>query len=272
MNDLKTINDALEALKWKGEPSGNPKKGWVTDNKGNRFTYLGSRQGYGKFLDMHNKQIDYFIATLSRMIETPALQTPASDVAKEPFPILPKTDGREHRQSTVIILGQWFLRNYYLVERALQPTYWMPLPAPICKSCTNGMSYGVDGEYPCPKCHGNNAPTEKVERIEGLFDAVSVEDLPPPNTDEECENIVKRYHDHANIYGCDVSQTLLKAARAHLKLQSGYTEKVDLDGLKLVLPYNSEDEKAYSNCALANERTRGWNACIDHLANTGRLR
>lgn len=172
---------------------------------------------------------------------TPAQQTPASDVAKEPFPILPKTDGREHRQSTVIILGQWFLRNYYLVERALQPTYWMPLPAPICKSCTNGMSYGVDGEYPCPKCHGNNAPTEKVERIEGLFDAVSVEDLPPPNTDEECENIVKRYHDHANIYGCDVSETLLKAARAYIKQQSGETEKVDYKELRGILkPYMAD--------------------------------
>lgn len=38
-----------------------------------------------------------------------------------------------------------------------------PTPAPICKSCDNGMAYGVDGEYPCPKCQRNNAPTENVD-------------------------------------------------------------------------------------------------------------
>lgn len=62
--------------------------------------------------------------------------------------------------------------------------------------------------------------TEKVEGIDGLFDAVSVEDLPPPNTDEECDNITKRYQSHEAIYGCAVSETLLEAARAYLKLQT----------------------------------------------------
>lgn len=60
-----------------------------------------------------------------------------------------------------------------------------------------------------------------VKVVEGLFDAISIEDLPYPSTYEECDNIVSRYKDHEAIYGCDVSETLLEAARAHLKLQSG---------------------------------------------------
>lgn len=54
--------EALKAAKWKGEPSGNLEKGWVTTASGQRFTSLGSRKMYGKFLEEHNKQIDYIIA------------------------------------------------------------------------------------------------------------------------------------------------------------------------------------------------------------------
>lgn len=79
-NELKQIRDALEASKWRGEPSGNPEKGWVTDSRGQRFTSLGSRHGYGKFLDTHNKQIDYLIATLDRMM---AAQPKQPDVNAE---------------------------------------------------------------------------------------------------------------------------------------------------------------------------------------------
>lgn len=39
-------------------------------------------------------------------------------------------------------------------------------------------------------------------------------------TDEECDNITKRYQSHEAIYGCAVSETLLEAARAYLKLQT----------------------------------------------------
>ena len=66
--DLQHLKDVLEAAKWYGEPSGNPLKGWVTDSRGNRFTSLGSRHGYGKFLDVHNQQISYLVATLDRLI------------------------------------------------------------------------------------------------------------------------------------------------------------------------------------------------------------
>jgi len=54
--------EALKAAKWKVEPSGNLEKGWVTTASGQRFTSLGSRKMYGKFLEEHNKQIDYIIA------------------------------------------------------------------------------------------------------------------------------------------------------------------------------------------------------------------
>jgi hypothetical protein len=40
----------------------------------------------------------------------------------------------------------------------------------------------------------------------------------------------------------------------------------DLESLKRGLPYDVKDEKQYSNCYLANERTRGYNEAIDHLA------
>ena len=76
-NELKQIRDSLEASKWRGEPSGSPEKGWVTDSRGQRFTSLGSRHGYGKFLDTHNKQIDYLIAMLDRIIAEKQ-QTPAT--------------------------------------------------------------------------------------------------------------------------------------------------------------------------------------------------
>lgn len=64
-----------------------------------------------------------------------------------------------------------------------------------------------------------------LPRIEGLYDAISIEDLPQPNTDDECDNIVKRYEDHEAIYGCAVSETLLEAARAYAKLQANITKK-----------------------------------------------
>lgn len=112
--------------------------------------------------------------------------------------------------------------------------------------------------------------TEKVEGIDGLFDAVSVEDLPPPNTDEECDNITKRYQSHEAIYGCAVSETLLEAARAYLKLQSGETEKVDVDALKKTFEPSSIMDNSVKVETL--NYVCGWNACIDHLANTGRLR
>ncbi len=103
-----------------------------------------------------------------------------------------------------------------------------------------------------------------VKKIDGLEEAWSLNTDPTLNRAKEIDFIRK--------YDATFQGVIDDAARAYLKLQSGETEKVDLDALKLYLPYNSEDEKAYSNCALSNERTRGWNACIDHLANTGRLR
>jgi len=57
-----------------------------------------------------------------------------------------------------------------------------------------------------------------LPRIDGLYDAISIEDIPAPNTDKECDNINKRYQDHEAIYGCSVSETLLEAARAYQKV------------------------------------------------------
>lgn len=67
----------------------------------------------------------------------------------------------------------------------------------------------------------NAAPEYKgdpLPEIDGLYDAVSVDSLPIPSTDEECDNIVRRYEDHRDIYGCEVSETIAKAAKAYLKL------------------------------------------------------
>jgi hypothetical protein len=45
---------------------------------------------------------------------------------------------------------------------------------------------------------------------------------------------------------------------------------MNIDDLKKKLPY-SEIEQGYSNCALANERVRGYNDAIDYLHAKGLL-
>ena len=98
-----------------------------------------------------------------------------------------------------------------------------PTPAPICKSCTNGMSYGVDGEYPCPKCHGNNAPTEKVERIEGVFPC-------PFEWFTRRVNAIRHKDEGLTFYMSPKEiERVNEAYRAYLKQQSGETEKVDFN-------------------------------------------
>mgnify|MGYP000991531191 CR=1 FL=1 len=65
-----TLLEVAELLRnelWKGEPSGNPLKGWVSTSTGQRFTSLGSRIMFGKFLTQHNNQIDILISKLERM-------------------------------------------------------------------------------------------------------------------------------------------------------------------------------------------------------------
>ena len=46
---------------------------------------------------------------------------------------------------------------------------------------------------------------------------------------------------------------------------------IDVDALIRVVPYPAEDEKQYSNCALANERVRGYNEAVNNLARCGHL-
>jgi len=86
-----------------------------------------------------------------------------------------------------------------------------------------------------------------VKKIEGLHDAISIQDLPCPHEDIEFENISKRYSDHADIYGCDVSETLEEAARAYLELQNAdhiasVGKMVAPDG-NMVVPYEPSSKQ-----------------------------
>lgn len=147
--------------------------------------------------------------SLSRMIETPAPQgwKTIDSAPKDGTEILLAlwSGHPEHKTSFCWAINGHYKDGFFyskdpMIGKLASPTHWQHITAPT------------------------PAPTEKVERIEGLFDAVSIEDLPCPNTDAECDNIVKRYQDHEAIYGCAVSETLLEAARAYLKLQSATQE------------------------------------------------
>ncbi len=58
--------DKFEQAKWRGEPSGNPEKGWIIDGRGNRITKLGMRKTLEKFIQLHNKEIEYLQATIGQ--------------------------------------------------------------------------------------------------------------------------------------------------------------------------------------------------------------
>ena len=45
----------------------------------------------------------------------------------------------------------------------------------------------------------------------------------------------------------------------------------NIEQIKRQMPYSSEDEKAYINCQLSNERARGFNEAIDYLHSKGLL-
>ena len=45
----------------------------------------------------------------------------------------------------------------------------------------------------------------------------------------------------------------------------------NIEQIKRQMPYSSEDEKAYTNCQLSNERARGFNEAIDYLHSKGLL-
>lgn len=45
----------------------------------------------------------------------------------------------------------------------------------------------------------------------------------------------------------------------------------NIEQIKRQMPYSSEDEKAYINCQLSNERARGFNEAIDLLHSKGLL-
>lgn len=64
----------------------------------------------------------------------------------------------------------------------------------------------------------NTRATPTIERIDGLYDAISFEDLPMPETEEELKRYERRHKDHRDIYGQEIHETIEKAARAYLKL------------------------------------------------------
>lgn len=84
------------------------------------------------------------------------------------------------------------------------------------------------------------APTERVERIEGLEEAIN-----------------------ATITTPKQHLAIIKAAVAYLKLQSGDTENVDVEKLRY---------EVVKNCKLVAYEIDGANKAVDYLSNTGRLR
>lgn len=75
---IDALNLKMEAAKWRGEPSGNPDKGWIVDSRGNKLTRLGSRFLYGQLITAHNNEIE--VAVQQSMNALRALQSqPAKD-------------------------------------------------------------------------------------------------------------------------------------------------------------------------------------------------
>lgn len=49
-------------------------------------------------------------------------------------------------------------------------------------------------------------------------------------------------------------------------------QSVDVEAFKKPIPYDADTEKNYTNCALGNEKVRGYNQALDDLAARGYLR
>ena len=166
--------------------------------------------------------------TLSRMIETPAPQGLPSEPTEEIInaihdAISGDTEGYDGQQM------DWYAKIYKSMLSAA------PTPA----------------------------PTEKVERIEGLEDAVKNVKIA---TAKGLVHPVETTNEGRIFY---------QVAKAQLKLQSGETEKVDLDALKREVNevvcyrgyiHGDDTPQTYNLLKIGVEKA------IDHLANTGRLR
>lgn len=68
------------------------------------------------------------------------------------------------------------------------------------------------------------SPSDQVEVVEGLEEAVSIEGL-PSNTNEDCEVYLARCDDYKKVYGRSVYETLMIAA--HLQLERKNKAEVD---------------------------------------------
>ena len=58
---------------------------------------------------------------------------------------------------------------------------------------------------------GTPARQPTIERIDGLYDAISFEDLPMPETEEELKRYERRHKDHRDIYGQEIHETIEKS-------------------------------------------------------------
>lgn len=65
----------FDAAMWKGEPSGNPEKGWIKNSRGVRLTRLGSRHFFGKLISDHNKEIEFLKNKIPRADQRVPLTT-----------------------------------------------------------------------------------------------------------------------------------------------------------------------------------------------------
>ena len=221
-------------------------------NVGDLKTVRDALEGVRNFYKTHKKissglwdcDIKPAIAILDRMIETPAAQGCVDDQ--------PKCTWDFYRST---------------LERFVYET-------------THLSAENADGSHDCKiskKCllHGRialellgklsaaptPAPIENVERIEGLEESyerfISTDPLAYPLDVETAWRLI--YSDRDKILG---------AARAYLKLQSGETEKVDVDAIKLecvdLIHKQPKNEFVPIYKIILD--------LVDHLANTGRLR
>lgn len=192
------------------------------------------------------------INIIDRMIETPAPQgwSAIETAPKDGTEILLAlwSGHPEHKTSFCWAINGHYKDGFFyskdpMIGKLASPTHWQhitaPTPAPICKSCDNGMAYGVDGEYPCPKCQRGNASTDPSKFRYDRSDYVVMRPI-RKNEDgsltdapiEKFEGLEKaidcfsdrEINDFRNKYGAWPIHVVEKAARAYLKLQSGETE------------------------------------------------
>lgn len=198
------------------------------------------------------------LIALDRMIETPAPQG-WKIVPIEPTEEMSLTFRREWQDMDIRgkLRSEMFKAAYKAMLSAA------PTPAPTEK-------VDIKNECALEWTYSNHAIQESIKMFphtwETIRNALKYDKYAPTEPSFCGIKIIEDKsldENEIRIYGQD-------KLKARLKLQSGETEKVDLDALKKTFEPLSIMDNLVKHFTF--NYVTGWNECIDYLANTGRLR